>query len=159
MGNQCKLLDIYIYIYLLRYLWIEFILWKLFGCVWSSKVTFNLFQSFQMPEKTICLFELFLIHSHNNNDNDLSLFSQSTSVCALSVFKDNTPPKKKKKKWYSEIYYYKKLWNMLVPMNKKRVDSSDSVAIMISFVVHDIFVIETPLIPPLATIYRKKQWI
>ena len=50
-----------------------------------------------MPEKTICLFELFLIHSHNNNDNDLSLFSQSTSVCALSVFKDNTPPKKKKK--------------------------------------------------------------
>ena len=48
---------------------------------------------------------------------------------------------------------------MPVPMNKKRVDSSDSVAIMISFVVQDIFVIETPLIPPLATIYRKKQWI
>ena len=70
-------------------------------------------------------------------------------VCVLYQYLKITPPqKKKKKKWYSEIYYYKKSWNMPVPMNKKRVDSSDSVAIMISFVVHDIFVIETPLIPP-----------
>ena len=33
-------------------------------------------------------------------------------------------------------------------MNKKKVDSSDSVALMISFVAHDIFVIGTPLILP-----------
>ena len=45
---------------------------------------------------------------------------------------------------------------MPVPMNKKRVDSSDSVAIMISFVVHDIFVIETPLIPPTGHYIQKK---